>query len=379
MCRPKKNNDTPLVKRHRLLSSVYTAEFFIGNKAALKTVKVFNQPIVHRGAIPKDVSSKVLDAFAPEKAKILLDEKEWKCICCNEDATQFCSSIVGAPSMETVICFTEKIYVVCNDDKCIAKVTQKKNEDSRKLVVSEFDFRFSFRSALRPIHVDDGIMMSSTLEMPAVKGAMKKNAEMESAIAEQENPIFAMERCVAKKMDAIESNAHCSGEFDGESAMNSVPVNETKKRKQRDTETYPTQELHPSRDSGEKMHKRMKHDDNVSTAQQSCDGGVARLSKSFHRPTTNDTKRDEGAKENVGANATEANNNETRRTPTKVYLKEFPFIFDGKGTWLCRHCLGVRCHSGSHHYFANHPPPNNFIDQHLRMCPVMSRHFPPHE
>lgn len=365
MCRPKKENDTPLVTRHKLLSNVYAAEFFSGNEtvaAALKIVKVFNQPIAHRGAIPKDVSSKVLHEFSPEKARILLDGKEWKCICCNKDAAQFCSSIVGAPSMETVICYTEKIYVVCSNEECIAKVTQKKNEDSRKVFVSDLDFRFSFRSALQPIR---GMMKSSTLKMPVV---VVKNEEMNSVIAEENNPIFAMERMIAETMDAKESNVHC----DGESALNSMHVNETNaKERKRDTETCPTQELHPRRGRCETMHKRMKSDDNVSTARKSCDGGGVFLFKSFRGTPPNDTRnRDEGVlKENFGANATDEN---TKRAQTKVYLREFPYGFDGKDTWRCRHCLGAPCHSMA-------PPPNNFIDQHLRMCPVMNRHFPRHE
>ena len=370
MCRvPKKNNDTPLVENHKLLSSIYTAEFFSGNNgtassAPLKTVNcVFNTSIVERGAIPKDASSKIVKAFAPKKAGMLLvGEKEWKCICCNGHATQFCSSIVGkAPSMGTVICFTEKIYVVCSDEECIAKVTQKKNEDSRKLDVSDFDFRFSFRSALRPIRIDDRMSIESTLKMTAVEDTVEKKAEKESAIAEEANHILAMEKEIAKKTVDKESNA----QRDSKSSVNLVS-NETKKRK-RGTDNCPTQALNPNRNNGETMHKRIKNIDNLSS-----------VSKSVQCPATNGSKKrdDEEVKENVGENATEANNTE----PAKVYLREFPFVFDGKGAWLCRHCLGVPCHAGSHHYFSSpNPPPNNFVDRHLRLCPVMSRHFPSHE
>ena len=384
MCRPKKINDTPLVEKHKLLSSVYTAEFFSGSETAgaapLKTVtRVFNSSIKDRGAIPNDVSSKALEAFAPEKAKILLNEKEWKCMCCNEGASSFCSSVVGAPSMETVICFTEKIYVVCSDEGCIAKVTQRKNGDSRKHVTSasDFDFRFSFRSALRPIHVfDDGMAKSSPLEMTVVKGTMEKSAEMESVITEENNPLFAMEKEVVKLMVGKESNA----KIDSESAMNFVSVNETKKRKLETTTNYPTQELHPNKDIDETRHKRIKKNgDSVSAVQSSVDGNGTFVSKSIQCPTTNDTKkRDEGAKENARVNAAEGNATDPKRAPTKVYLREFPFMFDGEGAWFCRHCLGVP-NSQYHYHAGSQPPPNKFIDLHLRLCPVMSQHFPSHD
>lgn len=375
MCRPKKNNDTPLTKKHKLLSSVYTAEFFSGTEIAsdsepepMTTVtRIFNASIEDRGAIPKDVSASALEAFAPEKVKLLQEEnKEWKCICCNQRASSYCSSVVGAPSMTNVICFTEKIYVVCSDEGCIDKVTRKKNEDSKKLAPSDFDFRFSFRSALRPIRIGGMLESAPALEVKEPvekKEVMKeKKMEMESVITEEENPLFAMEKDIAQT--------------DSESAKNSVSCIETKtKKRKHEAIEYPTQELHPNK-SNDERHKRIKKNVNsVGAALSSVDVDGTLMSKSIHSPTANGTKkRDDGVKENMGVNIAP----KSGPAPTKVYLREFPFIFDGKGTWHCRHCLGVPYQSGSHHYYPSHagkPPSNYFIDQHLRMCPVMFRHF----
>eukprot|EP00574_Skeletonema_japonicum_P008335 CAMPEP_0201717558 /NCGR_PEP_ID=MMETSP0593-20130828/3264_1 /ASSEMBLY_ACC=CAM_ASM_000672 /TAXON_ID=267983 /ORGANISM="Skeletonema japonicum, Strain CCMP2506" /LENGTH=371 /DNA_ID=CAMNT_0048207647 /DNA_START=190 /DNA_END=1305 /DNA_ORIENTATION=- len=370
MCRPKKNNDAPLMEKHKLLSSIYTAEFFSGTEIASEPIttvtRIFNASIEDRRAIPRDVSSSALEAFAPEKEKILLDDKEWKCISCNKGASSYCSSVVGAPSMENVICFTEKIYVVCCDEECIDKVTRKKNENSKKLVASDFDFRFSFRSALRPIRIG---ALESVLDEdePVEKEVMKQKTEMESKITEEGNP-------------RKESNV----QTDSESAMNFVSVNETKtKKRKHEAIEHPTQELHPNKsESNEERHKRIKKNvDNVGAVLSSVDVGGAYMSKSIQSRTTKDTKKqDDGVKENMEVNAVEGSNIEPKSGPkcTKVYLREFPFIFDGKGAWLCRHCLGVPYHSGSHHYHPSHigkPPSNYFIDQHLRLCPVMFRHF----
>lgn len=371
MCRPQKqkSDGTPLVEKHKLLSSVYSAEFYSGTETAatpMKTVtKIFNASMEDRGAIPTDVSSNALEAFAPTKTKILLDEKEWKCICCDKGAYSYCSSVVGAPSSETVICFTEKIYVVCIDKHCIVNVLRKKNEGSKKLTASDFDFRFSFRSALRPIRIVNNGNSASSLEMPVEKEAMK-NAEMKSVTKEEEKPLFVMEKEIMNTAVGKDS----------ESAMNFVSVNETKKRK-RDA----TQELLPSNINEEKRHKRIKKNGGGTSAVQSSDAvGGAYVSRSVQCPPMNDMKkkRDEGVKENVGVNAAKGNSSDPKLAPTKVYLREFPFIFDGKGAWLCRHCLGIPYHSGSHHYYRSHvgkPPSNYFIDQHLRLCPVMFRNF----
>ena len=260
MCHPKKNNDTPLMEKHKLLSSVYTAEFFSGKSRLLSpepmttVTRIFNASIEDRGLSPRDVSLSVLEAFASEKAKLLLEKKEWKCICCNEGASSYCSSVVGAPSMKNVICFTEKIYVVCSDKECIDKVTRKKNEDSKRLAPSDFDFRFSFRSALRPIRIG---MSASAQEEPVEKEVMEQMIESESDIAEEENPLFA------KKKDITATNKS-NAQTGSESAMDSTSVNEAKKRKHEAIE-YPTQELHPNK-SNKERHMRAKR--NVDSARR---------------------------------------------------------------------------------------------------------------
>ena len=363
MCRSKKQKsyDTPLVEKHTLLSRVYTAEFYSGNETAavpVKTVtRVFASSIDRDAAIPRDVSSNTVKAFAPTKTKLLQGEKEWKCICCNQGASSYCSSVVGAPSMETVICFTEKCYVVCSNEDCIVKVTQKKNEDCKKLAASDFDFRFSFRSALRPIHIVDDGKSESLLGMSVEKeeGAMKKDAETKSVVMmKEENPLISMEKEIMNTVVGKESNPHTDISA---SAMNVISFNETKKRK-RD----PTQEELPDNTNEGKAYKRIKKngDDSMNAAQWSDDvDGLKRPSK-------------EGVKENVGSNASAGRNIE----PKRFYLKEFPFIFL-QNAWHCRYCLGLPRHSGSHHYYPSHigkPPSNYFVDQHLRLCPVMIRH-----
>ena len=366
MCRSKKINDTPLAKMHKLLTLVYTAEFRSGNETAdderrTKTVnRVYNAPIKNRGAIPSDVCSKTLDAFTPEKSKTLLDGEDWKCICCNEGASQYCSSVVGAQSKENVISLTEKIYVVCGTDECIAKVTQKRNNDARKLVGAGFDFRFSFRSALLPIRVGgekNAKQESSSLvfEAPLIKETGMET-ETESCIVKENNPVSVFEM----ELERTASDEWTKKEIENASSMKAM-----KKRKLDVVEkNFPSQDL-----SEHTAHKRMK----LTNLEESDES--ERFADTIVDQSSNNTKEhDEEVKENVATNARD--NMESKRSPIKVHLKEFPFIFDGNGAWLCRHCLGVPCHIGSHHCYASRqPPPNEFIDHHLRLCPVMSRHF----
>ena len=368
MCRSKKQKsyDTPLVEKHTLLSRVYTAEFYSGNETAVVPVKTITRVFASSingdrgGAIPRDVSSNTLKAFAPTKTKVLQEEKEWKCICCNQGASSYCSSVVGAPSMETVICFTEKCYVVCSNEECIVKVTRKKNEDCKKLAASDFDFRFSFRSALRPIGIVDDGMSESLLGM-SVEKEEEANAETKSVVMEEkENPLIAMEKEIMSKVIGRESYPHTDISA---SAMNAVSFNETKKRKRDPMQ----EELLPENTNQDNVYKRIK----MNGGDSNVDGAYVNVSKSIQCQPTNDTTQEEGVKENVGSNAAAGRNIE----PKRFYLKEFPFIFL-QNAWHCRYCLGLP-HSGSHHYYPSHigkPPSNYFIDQHLRLCPVMIRH-----
>lgn len=56
-------------------------------------------------------------------------------------------------------------------------------------------------------------------------------------------------------------------------------------------------------------------------------------------------------------------------------LKEFPFIFDGYSGWVCRHCSHLdHYYRGPNYYMQGvKPPPNDFVDQHLRLCPALNR------
>jgi len=56
-------------------------------------------------------------------------------------------------------------------------------------------------------------------------------------------------------------------------------------------------------------------------------------------------------------------------------LKEFPFIFDGYSGWVCRHCSHLdHYYRGPNYYIqGDRPPPNDFVDEHLRFCPTLNR------
>ncbi|KAL7540425.1 hypothetical protein ACHAXR_010097, partial [Thalassiosira sp. AJA248-18] len=52
-------------------------------------------------------------------------------------------------------------------------------------------------------------------------------------------------------------------------------------------------------------------------------------------------------------------------------LQEFPFFFDGFAAWVCRHCQHIPPYyrGGNYVWQASAPPPNQFVDMHLRFCP----------
>jgi len=56
-------------------------------------------------------------------------------------------------------------------------------------------------------------------------------------------------------------------------------------------------------------------------------------------------------------------------------LKEFPFIFDGYSGWVCRHCSYLdHYHRGPNYSMKGEkPPPNDFVDKHLRFCPALNQ------
>jgi len=56
-------------------------------------------------------------------------------------------------------------------------------------------------------------------------------------------------------------------------------------------------------------------------------------------------------------------------------LKEFPFIFDGYSGWVCRHCSHLdHYHRGPNYSMKGEkPPPNDFVDKHLRFCPALNQ------
>ena len=49
----------------------------------------------------------------------------------------------------------------------------------------------------------------------------------------------------------------------------------------------------------------------------------------------------------------------------------YPFVFDGYAAWVCRHCQHIPPHyrGGNYFWLASQPPPNHFVDMHLRFCP----------
>eukprot|EP00985_Skeletonema_marinoi_P021391 scaffold13103_cov71-Skeletonema_marinoi.AAC.1 len=56
-------------------------------------------------------------------------------------------------------------------------------------------------------------------------------------------------------------------------------------------------------------------------------------------------------------------------------LKEFPFIFDGYSGWVCQHCSHLdHYHRGPNYSMKGEkPPPNDFVDKHLRFCPALNQ------
>ena len=55
-------------------------------------------------------------------------------------------------------------------------------------------------------------------------------------------------------------------------------------------------------------------------------------------------------------------------------LSEFPFFFDGYAAWVCRHCshLPAYYRGGNYVWQSTQPPPNQFVDMHLRTCPGLN-------
>lgn len=55
-------------------------------------------------------------------------------------------------------------------------------------------------------------------------------------------------------------------------------------------------------------------------------------------------------------------------------LNEFPFFFDGFAAWVCRHCQHIPPYyrGGNYVWQASAPPPNQFVDMHLRFCPGLN-------
>ena len=60
--------------------------------------------------------------------------------------------------------------------------------------------------------------------------------------------------------------------------------------------------------------------------------------------------------------------------PSGGILSEFPFVFDGYAAWVCRHCQHVPPYyrGGNYVWQASQPPPNHFVDLHLRFCPGLN-------
>ncbi|KAL3806618.1 hypothetical protein ACHAXA_004422, partial [Cyclostephanos tholiformis] len=55
-------------------------------------------------------------------------------------------------------------------------------------------------------------------------------------------------------------------------------------------------------------------------------------------------------------------------------LQEFPFFFDGYAAWVCRHCHHIPSYyrGGNYVWQSSQPPPNHFVDMHLRFCPGLN-------
>jgi hypothetical protein len=238
------------------------------------------------------------------------------------------------------------------------KATEKRNKDSKKYVVSDFGFRFSFRSALQPIRVDEG--MSSTMKVPdTVKGTNKDE------ISNRSIPVEKLKKMVAEE----ERNAQyrCVSMI-GTASLNATTTKRTRYETENDSEEKQLQ--HDN--NCERSHKVMKKVGHPSNDRESSGDSVGR-GATYEGTFATETVRDPSvivAKGNCEANVSK-NIEPKRSPPIKVYLREFPFVFNGNGAWLCRHC--------QNHFLAGHihsPPPKYFIDQHLRLCQIMSRYFP---
>ena len=59
---------------------------------------------------------------------------------------------------------------------------------------------------------------------------------------------------------------------------------------------------------------------------------------------------------------------------TPAALTEFPYYFDGYAAWLCRHCSHISPLYRTENYIWHYPqaPPNEFVDQHLIVCPGLN-------
>ena len=62
----------------------------------------------------------------------------------------------------------------------------------------------------------------------------------------------------------------------------------------------------------------------------------------------------------------------------RAALPEFPFFFDGRAAWLCRHCqhLTPQRRGGDYVWRNAAPPPNKFVDMHLERCPGLAHAVP---
>ena len=377
MCQQK--NNIPLTERHALLSAVYTAEFYRGggggnddetqslaapagnsNKIPMTVVKIFNASIPpSRGATSTDIVPTILSAFDPIKSGILTlvnNEKKqsWKCFCCNEqNASQYCSSIVGKQTQTNVIEFKEKILIICNNKQCTTRASQMRDSDlgvHQKYIVSDTGFRFSFRTAFHPLKVAP-IQQPIQSMTPVLLPADTENVKMATAtiVVKHGNNMPPREK----------SSAQC-----GDSSI---------QRKRKHDATAEQHDNNENEGNFETNHKKRRIGDEQSGDCGDVEECVSNVS--VPGPTTKATidTRDDGTIEN---------NIERKQAPPpkKVYLKEFPFVFDGSGAWLCRHCLGLpqrNHHANNHNVFASHlPPPKTFIDNHLRLCLGLDRQLP---
>ncbi|KAL7432091.1 hypothetical protein ACHAXH_002086, partial [Discostella pseudostelligera] len=60
-------------------------------------------------------------------------------------------------------------------------------------------------------------------------------------------------------------------------------------------------------------------------------------------------------------------------------LNEFPFFFDGYAAWICQHCHHIPPYYRGVNYLwqSSQPPPNSFVDSHLRVCRGLNPIQPP--